>query len=102
MNQKVLSVGELPDNSKFHIRYMETWDVPEVLEVWKEIGLYEGTHTIDSFLKIDPKGFFVAVLDHDGKYLIFFDSVPILHGLTNVDPAMKLSAKKVLGLSNRW
>lgn len=68
MNSKVISVGDLPGKHKFHIRYMEIWDVPEVLEVWKEIGLYEGTHTIESFIKIDPKGFLVAVSDQDGEF----------------------------------
>lgn len=52
-----------------HIRRMVKWDVPEVLEVWKEIGLHEGTHTIESFLEVDPQGFYVAVSDENGMMI---------------------------------
>lgn len=41
-------------------------DIDEVLDIWKEIGLYEGKHSIQTFKAIDPNAFYVAVLD-DGK-----------------------------------
>jgi len=49
---------------------MKLSDVPEVLEIWKEVGLYEGTHSIDSFLEVDPNGFYVAINDDNGKYFL--------------------------------
>ena len=46
-------------------------DVDEVLDIWKEIGLYEGKHSIQTFKVIDPHAFYVAVNLDDGK--LFFD-----------------------------
>jgi hypothetical protein len=51
---------------KYHIRNMTDNDVQQVLKIWGENGLHEGTHTIQSFLKVDPNGFIVAVDDESG------------------------------------
>jgi ribosomal protein S18 acetylase RimI-like enzyme len=51
---------------KHHIRNMTDNDVQQVLNIWGENGLHEGTHTIQSFLKVDPNGFIVAVDDESG------------------------------------
>ena len=42
-------------------------DVDEVLDIWREIGLYEGKHSIQTFKVIDPHAFYVAVNLEDGK-----------------------------------
>ena len=65
----ILSTGITPDGIKYHVRRMKFEDIDEVLKVWKEIGLYEGTNTIQSFLTIDPEGFYVAVNEKDGKLI---------------------------------
>ena len=41
-------------------------DVPQVLQIWGDNNLHEGTHTIQSFLRVDPEGFVVAVEDETG------------------------------------
>ena len=50
----------------FYVRKMIEDDVNEVLEIWGENDLHEGTETIKSFLKVDPDGFWVAVDDAHG------------------------------------
>lgn len=52
---------------RYEIRLMRDDDIDEVLDIWKEIGLYEGKHSIQTFKTIDPKGFYVAVNLEDGK-----------------------------------
>lgn len=51
----------------YKLRLMKLEDVPEVLDVWKSIGLHEGTHTIQSFMSVDPEGFIVAEDEETGK-----------------------------------
>lgn len=63
---------------KYYIRNMTSDDVQQVLEIWRENGLHEGTHTIQSFLKVDPKGFIVAV-DEETGMLSKLSIVYILH-----------------------
>lgn len=46
---------------QFRIRRMHETDVSQVLEIWAENNLHEGTGTIQSFLRVDPNGFYVAV-----------------------------------------
>lgn len=48
------------EDVSFTVRRMEVSDVPQVLEIWKSIGLHEGTQTIQSFMAVDPQGFAVA------------------------------------------
>lgn len=50
----------------YKIREMCPDDISTVLEIWKENRLFEGTHTIHTFLEIDPLGFYVAE-EEDGK-----------------------------------
>ena len=50
----------------FYVRKMIEDDVNEVLEIWGENDLHEGTETIKSFSKVDPDGFWVAVDDAHG------------------------------------
>ncbi|GBM05663.1 hypothetical protein AVEN_175523-1 [Araneus ventricosus] len=41
-----------------------TWDdVPQVVEIWKDTGLAEGTHTVHTFFRFDPDGFYVVATD---------------------------------------
>src|SRR6185312_9823649 len=42
---------------KHVIRVMKEEDISQVLEIWRIIGLHEGTQTIQSFMKVDPEGF---------------------------------------------
>ncbi|CAL1288341.1 unnamed protein product [Larinioides sclopetarius] len=43
-----------------------TWDdVPQVVEIWKDTGLAEGTHTVHTFFRFDPDGFYVMATDTD-------------------------------------
>lgn len=56
----------------YEIRLMSDNDIDEVLDIWKEIGLYEGKHSIQTFKKIDNKGFYVAVNLEDGNYFYKF------------------------------
>lgn len=46
-------------------------DIDEVLDIWREIGLYEGKHSIQTFKVIDPYAFYVAVNLEDGKPSFF-------------------------------
>ena len=46
---------------------MRLEDIAEVLDVWKSIGLHEGTCTIQSFMSVDPEGFIVAEDEETGK-----------------------------------
>ncbi|XP_054717078.1 uncharacterized protein F36G3.2-like [Uloborus diversus] len=46
-----------------------TWnDIPQVLEIWRDSGLSEGTHTIQTWFRFDPDGFFI-VADDSGEIL---------------------------------
>ena len=49
------------------VRRMKEEDVDQVLKLWTEIGLHEGTQTIQSFMSVDPEGFAVAVDKQSGK-----------------------------------
>ena len=64
--QKIVSPVPVPP-PPHHIRLMTCEDVHEVLNVWKTIGLHEGTRTIHSFMKVDPNGFYVCVSDETGE-----------------------------------
>ncbi|XP_074602111.1 uncharacterized protein LOC141855837 [Brevipalpus obovatus] len=91
LNDKIIDAGQLADGSDYHVRCMEMSDVPEALEVWKEVGLYEGLHTIESFLQVDPEGFFVAVRNNDGLVIgtlsgVFVDPRTAFIGLYAVRP----------------
>ena len=46
---------------------MKVEDIAEVLDIWKSIGLYEETRTIQSFMSVDPEGFIVAEDEETGK-----------------------------------
>ena len=59
--------GDSEGRPKYHIRPMKDEDVGRVLQIWGDNNLHEGTHTIQSFLKVDPEGFVVAVDDRTGK-----------------------------------
>ena len=52
----------------YKLRLMKLQDIPEVLDVWKSIGLHEGTCTIQSFMSVDPEGFIVAEDEETGKW----------------------------------
>ncbi|XP_054164317.1 uncharacterized protein LOC128962023 [Oppia nitens] len=87
----------------YHIRYMTETDVPEVLQIWGDNNLHEGTHTIQSFLKVDPEGFVVAVDDRTGQVLgmcagVFINPDTGFIGLYGVDPVYQ---KLGIGL-NMW
>uniref|UniRef100_T1KSU3 N-acetyltransferase domain-containing protein n=1 Tax=Tetranychus urticae TaxID=32264 RepID=T1KSU3_TETUR len=87
----ILSTGTLPDGTKYHVRLMRLDDVDEVLQVWKSIGLYEGTNTIQSFHAIDPEGFYVAVSEKDGSIIgevgaVFIEPTTAFIGLYAVRP----------------
>lgn len=49
------------------IRLMHENDVPRVLDIWRQIGLHEGLETIQSFMQVDPQGFYVCVNQQTGK-----------------------------------
>ncbi|XP_035215507.1 uncharacterized protein LOC118189073 [Stegodyphus dumicola] len=57
--------SQLPDYS---IRPMEKEEIPEVLDIWRETKLSEGTHSLDTWFSYDPEGFYVAVTN-DGEIL---------------------------------
>lgn len=61
---------------RYEVRLMTDDDIDEVLDIWKEIGLYEGKHSIQTFKAIDPNAFYVAVLD-DGKCCLDYPIVVI-------------------------
>lgn len=52
----------------YEIRRMRVQDVPQVLDLWKLNELYEGKHTIQTYMQIDPEGFCVAVDRATGKF----------------------------------
>lgn len=55
---------------KHVIRLMKEEDISQVLEIWRLIGLHEGTQTIQSFMKVDPEGFAVAVNEETGAFTL--------------------------------
>lgn len=68
MNSNVGSDNEqMHSPLKYHIRVMTEDDVQQVLRIWRDNNLHEGTHTIQSFLKVDPEGVIVAVDDETGQ-----------------------------------
>lgn len=56
---------------KYEVRLMNDDDIEQVLDIWSEIGLYEGLHSIQTFKKIDEFGFYVAINLEDGKSIFF-------------------------------
>lgn len=48
---------------KVTVRLMTKEDVPQALDVWRETGMQEGTHSLYTWLKVDPEAFHVAVTD---------------------------------------
>ncbi|XP_015917468.1 uncharacterized protein [Parasteatoda tepidariorum] len=52
--------GEFPE---LRVRLMTWEDVPQVAEIWKDTGLAEGTHSIHTWFRFDPDGFFVIASD---------------------------------------
>ena len=68
--QNPLTENIMPSEVKkdeFVVRKMTREDVEQVLEVWREIGLHEGTQTIYSFMAVDPDGFAVAEQKDNGQ-----------------------------------
>lgn len=53
---------ESDGKQRFLIRQMKPSDIEPVLALWAQIGLHEGTHTIQSFASVDPQGFYVTVM----------------------------------------
>ncbi|GBO24377.1 hypothetical protein AVEN_185178-1, partial [Araneus ventricosus] len=58
--------GEIPH---YIIRPMKREEIPDVLQLWRETGLAEGTYSLDTWFAHDPDGFYVAVTD-DGKFYL--------------------------------
>ncbi|GBM15843.1 hypothetical protein AVEN_49487-1, partial [Araneus ventricosus] len=52
--------GEIPH---YIIRPMKREEIPDVLQLWRETGLAEGTYSLDTWFAHDPDGFYVAVTD---------------------------------------
>lgn len=44
----------------YSVRKMKEEDIPQVVDIWKETGLAEGAHCVESWFGFDPEGFFVA------------------------------------------
>lgn len=61
--------------TSFEIRKMEPKDVDQVLQIWRVIGLHEGTRTIHSFMAVDAEGFVVAVDSKDPGKSLTMESV---------------------------
>ncbi|KFM59845.1 hypothetical protein X975_04358, partial [Stegodyphus mimosarum] len=59
--KKLSDIKKKTTDVKYEIRPMRKIDVPQGLDVWRETGMQEGTHSIYSWLKFDPHGFYVAV-----------------------------------------
>ena len=51
---------EVPE---YEIRLMKREEIPDVLDLWRETGLSEGTHSVETWFEYDPEGFYVAVTD---------------------------------------
>lgn len=73
-----------PPTPDYVIRRMQLQDIKAVLDLWERYELYEGKHTIQTFMQIDPEGFYVAVDKNNGKFIAslllppFFDIKVIL------------------------
>lgn len=50
--------SEVPE---FEIRLMKREEIPQVLDLWRETNLSEGTYSIDTWYEYDPEGFYAAV-----------------------------------------
>ncbi|XP_035205595.1 uncharacterized protein LOC118180634 isoform X2 [Stegodyphus dumicola] len=59
--KKPSDIQKKTDDVKYEVRPMRKIDVPQALDVWRETGMQEGTHSIYSWLKFDPQGFYVAI-----------------------------------------
>lgn len=55
--------AEVPE---YEIRLMKREELPQVLDLWRETHLSEGTFSLDTWYEYDPEGFYVAVTT-DGK-----------------------------------
>lgn len=67
----ILRSSSLPcrqSKPQYKLRLMREEDVPEALDVWRSIGLHEGTCTIQSFMSVDPEGFIVAEDEETGEF----------------------------------
>ncbi|KAG8183637.1 hypothetical protein JTE90_005625 [Oedothorax gibbosus] len=47
------------------VRKMRWEDVPQVVDMWRETGLAEGTHTLHTWYRFDPDGFWVVATEED-------------------------------------
>ena len=56
------------ETPEYEIRLMKKEEIPQVLDLWRETNLSEGTYSIDTWYEYDPEGFYVAVTT-DGKLL---------------------------------
>lgn len=57
--------GEVPE---YTIRTMRKEEIPQALDLWRETGLSEGVHSVDTWYEYDPEGFYVAATD-EGEVL---------------------------------
>ncbi|XP_015915055.2 uncharacterized protein [Parasteatoda tepidariorum] len=48
---------------EYSVRVMQREDIPQVLEVWKETKLQEGTQTLYTWFEVDPEAFYIAVTE---------------------------------------
>lgn len=56
------------DLPEYEIRQMTKEEIPQVLDLWRETDLTEGTHSIDTWFQYDPEAFQVAVTN-DGTVI---------------------------------
>ncbi|XP_054711705.1 uncharacterized protein LOC129221275 [Uloborus diversus] len=47
----------------YEIRLMRKEDIPEVLDLWRESEMDKPAHSLSTWFKVDPGGFYVAVTD---------------------------------------
>lgn len=50
-------------------------DIPQVVEIWRDTGLAEGTQSVHSWYRFDPDGFYVVESDQGGcwfRYVFVF------------------------------
>lgn len=55
-------------DSWLEFRNMRLDEVCQVVDIWQEQGLAQGTNNVKNFYEVDPEGFFVAVDTRTGDF----------------------------------
>lgn len=73
----IADTGPRVPTPAYRVRPMQLSDVNAVLDLWKTYELYEGKHTIQTFMALDPQGFWVAEEQQTGTCTLYTSHSPL-------------------------